>query len=33
MIEYLPSSARFQAYLVKDSSGSIMGCAFNQLGK
>lgn len=31
MIEYIPSSARFQSYLVKDLSGTIMGIAFEQL--
>lgn len=30
-IEYLPTSARFNAYLVKDSSGSLMGAAFIQI--
>lgn len=31
MIEYLPTSARFQAYLVKDASGTTMGVAFEQI--
>ena len=31
MAEYIPSGARFQAYLIKDLSGTIMGMAFEQL--
>lgn len=31
MIEYLPTSARFQAYLIKDKSGTTMGVAFYQI--
>lgn len=31
MMEYVPSGARFQAYLIKDQSGTIMGVAFEQL--
>jgi hypothetical protein len=31
MVEYLPSSARFQAYLIKDASGTTMGVAFEQI--
>lgn len=31
MIEYLPTSARFQAYLIKDASGTTMGIAFEQI--
>lgn len=30
-VEYVPSSARFQANLIKDTSGTIMGIAFQQL--
>lgn len=30
-VEYVPSSARFQANLIKDKSGTIMGVAFRQL--
>ncbi len=32
MMEYVPSGARFQAYLVKDVSGTTMGVAFEQIG-
>ena len=31
MMEYVPSGARFQGYLIKDASGTIMGVAFEQL--
>ena len=31
MMEYIPSGARFQAYLIKDLSGTIMGVAFEQI--
>jgi len=31
MMEFVPSGARFQAYLIKDMSGTIMGIAFEQL--
>ncbi len=31
MIEFVPSSGRFQANLIKDSSGTIMGIAFQQI--
>lgn len=31
MLEYVPPSARYQAYLIKDVSGSIMGMAFEQI--
>lgn len=31
MVEYLPTSARFQAYLIKDASGTTMGVAFEQI--
>lgn len=31
MTEFLPTSARFQAYLVKDTTGSILGAAFDQI--
>lgn len=31
MVEFLPTSARFQAYLVKDASGTTMGVAFEQI--
>lgn len=31
MTEYLPTSARFQAYLIKDKTGSILGAAFEQI--
>lgn len=32
MMEYVPSGARFQAYLIKDVSGTTMGVAFEQIG-
>lgn len=32
MMEYIPSGARFQAYLVKDTSGTTLGAAFEQIG-
>lgn len=31
MVEYIPSGARFQSYLIKDLSGTIMGIAFEQI--
>lgn len=31
MMEYVPSGSRFQSYLVKDLSGTIMGVAFEQV--
>ncbi len=31
MVEYIPSGARFQSYLVKDLSGTNMGIAFEQI--
>lgn len=31
MVEFLPTSARFQSYLVKDASGTTMGVAFEQI--
>lgn len=31
MMEYVPSGARFQAYLIKDLSGTTMGVAFEQI--
>lgn len=31
MTEFLPTSARFQAYLIKDTTGSILGAAFDQI--
>lgn len=31
MMEYVTSGARFQAYVIKDSSGSYMGVAFEQI--
>jgi hypothetical protein len=31
MMEYVPSGSRFQSYLIKDLSGTIMGIAFEQL--
>lgn len=31
MVEFLPSSARFQAYLIKDASGTTLGVAFDQI--
>ena len=31
MMEYVPSGARFQAYLIKDDSGTILGIAFEQI--
>ena len=31
MVEYLPTSARFQSYLVKDASGTTIGVAFEQI--
>lgn len=31
MMEYIPSGSRFQGYLVKDLSGTIMGIAFEQI--
>lgn len=31
MMEYVASGARFQAYLIKDASGTIIGVAFEQL--
>ena len=31
MMEYVPSGARFQAYLIKDTSNTILGVAFEQL--
>lgn len=31
MMEYVPTSARFQANLIKDTSGTIMGVAFEQI--
>ncbi len=31
MMEYIPTGSRFQGYLVKDSSGTIMGIAFEQI--
>ena len=31
MVEFLPTSARFQAYLIKDTSGTTMGVAFEQI--
>ncbi len=31
MVEFVPSGSRFQAYLIKDLSGTIMGIAFEQL--
>ena len=31
MMEYIPSGARFQSYLIKDLSGTIMGMAFEQI--
>lgn len=31
MVEFLPSSARFQAYLVKDASGTTLGVCFDQI--
>ena len=31
MMEYVSSGARFQGYLIKDASGTIMGVAFEQL--
>lgn len=31
MAEYIPTGARFQSYLVKDASGTIMGIAFEQI--
>lgn len=31
MTEFLPTSARFQSYLIKDKTGSIMGCTFEQI--
>lgn len=31
MMEYVPSGARFQSYLIKDASNTIMGIAFEQL--
>lgn len=32
MMEYVPSGARFQGYLIKDVSGTTMGVAFEQIG-
>lgn len=32
MMEYVPSGARFQSYLIKDVSGTTMGVAFEQIG-
>ena len=32
MMEYVPSGARYQAYLIKDVSGTVMGVAFEQIG-
>lgn len=32
MMEYVPSGARYQAYLIKDVSGTTMGVAFEQIG-
>ena len=32
MMEYVPSGARYQSYLIKDLSGTIMGVAFEQVG-
>lgn len=31
MMEYVPSGARFESYLIKDISGTIMGIAFEQI--
>lgn len=31
MMEYVPSGSRFQSYLIKDLSGTIMGVAFEQI--
>ena len=31
MVEYLPTSARFQSYLVKDASGTTIGVCFEQI--
>ena len=31
MVEYIPSTARFQSYLIKDLSGTNMGIAFEQI--
>lgn len=31
MMEYVPSGSRFQSYLIKDLSGTVMGVAFEQL--
>lgn len=31
MCEYLPTSARFQSYLIKDASGTTLGVAFEQI--
>lgn len=31
MVEFLPTSARFQAYLIKDASGTTLGVAFDQI--
>lgn len=31
MAEYIPSGGRFQAYLIKDPSGTILGITFNQI--
>ena len=30
--EYIPSGAKFESYLIKDMSGTIMGIAFEQIG-
>lgn len=32
MMEYIPTGARFQAYLIKDVSGTTMGVTFEQVG-
>lgn len=31
MVEFLPTSARFQSYLIKDASGTTLGVAFDQI--
>ena len=32
MMEYVSSGARYQSYLIKDDSGTILGVAFEQIG-